>query len=250
MVVISLWGRAKPRWFLRMLPALGVLTLGFLSQPVIADPPPDEVAAVLNLNDALPMAEERCAYTRVRSDADSLKIERYDPANPEAPWTLLNLDGRDPTPADLRRYAQRDDNRSDRRHPLAFDPRDLVRPDSWELQSDNGGEVAYRFRLRPFEEISERLAEKAVGTLVMSKDDGRLLRIRIENTEPAYPAPLVRVTDYAQELRFERDEAIGADVLVKAVTHLRGRALGLKSLDDDRVIRYEDYACTELVSQQ
>jgi hypothetical protein len=248
MAVISLLGRVMPH-LACVPPALGLLAaLGVFSQAATADGPPDEIAAVLG--GPLPMAEERCAYTRVRSDADSLKIERYDPSNPNAPWTLLNLDGRDPTAADLRRYVQRADNRSDRRHPLSFDPRDLVRPDSWELRSDNGREVAYKFRLQPFEELNERLAEKAIGTLVMDKDAGHLVRIRIENTEPVYPAPLVRITAYAQELRFEHDEAIGADVLVKAVTHMRGRALGVKSLNDDRVIRYEDYACTELGLRQ
>jgi hypothetical protein len=247
MVLNAFWGYLKPHRYFVMLPAMGMLTtLGLLSHDATADAPPEEVAAILN--GALPMAEQRCAYTRVRSDADSLKIERYDPANPDAPWTLLNLDGRDPTAADLRRYVQRAESRSDRRHPLSFDPRDMVRPGSWELRSQNGQEIAYQFRLKPFEELNERLAEKAIGTLVLNRADGRLLRIRIENTEPAYPAPFVRITAYAQEMRFEHDEAIGSDVLVKAVTHLRGRALGVRSLNDDRVIRYEDYVCTDLVS--
>jgi hypothetical protein len=237
--------KLRPGFLMRIMPA-ALAVLALLGHTATAAPPPEPVSAVLR--EGLPMAEERCAYTRIRSDADSLKIERYDPSNPAAPWTLLNLDGHEPTPADLRRYVQRAENRSDRHHPLAFDPRALVRPDSWELRSDNGEEVAYQFRLQPFEDLSARLAEKAIGTLVMSKDDGRLLRIRIENTEPAYPAPLVRINEYAQELRFEHDEAIGADVLVQAVTHLRGRALGMKSLRDDRVIRYEDYVCTDLVS--
>lgn len=249
MVLKTLCGLAKPHRSFFSLAAVAALTaLGLLSHTATADAPAHDVAAILN--GALPMAEQRCAYTRVRSDADSLKIERYDPTNPQAPWTLLNLDGRDPTPADLRRYAQRAESRSDRRHPLSFDARDLVQPNSWELRSQNDHEVAYHFRLQPFEELSERLAEKAIGTLVLNKDNGRLLRIRIENTEPAYPAPLVRITAYAQEMRFEYDEAIDADVLVKAVTHLRGRALGVRSLNDDRVIRYEDYLCTDLVSEE
>jgi len=228
----------------RVTSALVVLILPFLGlvAPAAATQPP-EVAALLG--NGMPDAEQRCAYTRIRSDSDSLKIERYDPADPNALWTLLNLDGRNPTPGDLRRYAQRADNRTDRQHPLTFDPSAMVRPGSWKLHSENDVERTYEFRLAPFEELTERLADKALGTLVVDRKDGRLLRIRIENMEPTYVAPLVRITSYAQELRFERDPQIGKDVLVKRVTHMRGRAAGMKQLSDDRVVRYEDYVCRD-----
>jgi hypothetical protein len=229
----------------RVTSALLVLVLYVLGPagPAAAGTQPPEVVKLLGTG--VPDAEQRCAYTRVRSDSDSLKIERYDPADAGAPWTLLNLDGRAPSPNDLRRYAQRADNRSDRQHPLAFDPRDMVRPGSWELHSENGAERTYHFKLAPFEELTERLADKALGTLVVDKKNGRLLQIRIENVEPTYVAPLVRITSYAQELRFDHDPKLGKDVLVKRVTHLRGRAAGMKQLKDDRVVRYEDYVCRE-----
>jgi hypothetical protein len=211
-----------------------------------AGPAPPEVARLLG--NGVQDAELRCAYTRVRSDSDSLKIERYDPADPQAPWTLLNLDGREPSASDLRRYAQRGDGRSDRQHPLAFDPTAMVRPGSWALHADNGVERTYHFKLAPFEELTERLADKALGTLVIDRKNGRLLQIRIENLEPTYVAPLVRITSYAQELRFERDPKLGKDVLVKRVTHLRGRAAGMKQLKDDRVVRYEDYVCRDAMT--
>jgi hypothetical protein len=239
MFAISSWLRTQPRF--RSLPALCLLAALAHADTAAAAGTPAQVAAVLT--EPLPGAEQRCAYTRTRSDADSLKIERYDPADASGPWSLLNRDGHEPTAAELRRYRATSGNRSDRRHPLAFDPRDMVHPSSWRLQSDGGDEVVWEFRLRPFEELDERMAEKAIGTLALSKSDGRLLRIRIENTAPAFPAPFVRITSYAQELRFARDEAIGADVLVETVMHLRGRATGLKSLAEDRVISYDDYVC-------
>jgi hypothetical protein len=227
----------------RAISALILFALGPVN-PIAAGPQPPEVAALLG--NGVQHADQRCAYTRIRSDADSLKIERYDPIDPDSPWTLLNLDGREPTAKDLRRYTQQAEGRSDRQHPLTFDPREMVRPDSWKLHSDTGGERAYRFQLAPFEELTQRLADKAIGTLALDKKDGRLLRIRIENIEPTYVAPLVRINSYAQELRFERDPKLGKDVLVMRVTHMRGRAAGMKQLSDDRVVRYEDYVCREL----
>jgi hypothetical protein len=235
--------------FRRVSSALPVLMVSVLGSagPAAAGPQPPEVARLLG--NGVGNAEQRCAYTRVRSDSDSLKIERYDPADPDAPWTLLQLDGREPSSGDLRRYAQRADSRSDRQHPLAFDPTTMVRPGSWELHADKGVERTYHFKLAPFEELTERLADKALGTLVIDRKNGRLLQIRIENVEPTYVAPLVRITSYAQELRFERDPKLGKDVLVMRITHLRGRAAGMKQLKDDRVVRYEDYVCRDFTTR-
>ncbi|MFU8816213.1 MAG: hypothetical protein ACNA7W_12760 [Pseudomonadales bacterium] len=241
--------RAMRRWA-TVVPAVSLLALAGLlfQQAAAADAAAaaeSEAAAVLEaaLEGAPPSAEQRCAYTRIRIGPDSSKAERFDPSDPENPWTLLSLDGREPTAADLRRFSSKD--LDDRIHPLAFDPRDMIREGSWELVSENGVEAVYEFQLQPYEALDERLAEKVIGTLVIDRTEGRLVRIRIENTEPTFVAPLVRITDYAHELRFERDEAVGTDVLVQTITHMRGRAVGVRRLRQDRVIRYEDYVCSD-----
>lgn len=227
-----------------MVPLIWLLTgVGFAADGVGGE---TDAARVLDalLEDAPPAAEQRCAYTRVRIGPDRTKAERYDPSDPKRPWSLLSIDGREPTAAELRRFASKDDL-DERLHPLAFDPRVMIRPNSWQLRSENGTEAVYEFRLRAYDDLDERLAEKVIGTLVLDKPANRLVSIRIENTEPTFVAPLVRIAEYAHELRFERDEAIGSDVLVKTITHMRGRAAGLKRLRQDRVIRYEDYVCDD-----
>ncbi len=203
---------------------------------------PELVDAVLELGQ--PGAEEHCAYTRTRLNPEHSKTERYDPSNPESPWHLVAVDGQPPTAAEIRRYARDADDRSDRRHPLAFDLRSMVSPDGWELVSETEDQVTYHFRLRPSDEIPEHLVDKVRGTMVVARDPLRPVRITIENTEPAYVAPLVRIAEFFQELRFSWSDAVGGPVLTEIETRRRGRALALKSLRKDKIVHYDDYDCS------
>lgn len=195
------------------------------------------------LNNALDDAEARCSYTRTKTEDGRSKRERYQ-AGAAIPWRLLAVDGRDPTPAELRHYADGADDRQ-RRHPLAFDLRAMVEPDQWRQLGDRAGQVSFEFRLRPTEELDARLVDKVRGKLVVDKVRQQPLQIVIENTEPAYVAPLVRVAEYRQEMTFEWDDGIDASVLARAETGMRGRALGLKALRQHKLVEYGDYQCVE-----
>ena len=223
---------------------LGWLTLPAWAPVGLAAETPELVKAMLN--NAPAAAERRCSYTRIRigDDGRETKRERYDAGDLETPWELLQVDGRVPTEGELRRYAREADDR-DRRHPLAFDLRSMVDTEHWGLRSEDQTEAVYEFRLRPTEELDERLVGKVLGTLVVDKVRRQPLRITIENEEAAYIAPFVRVADYLQTMSFRWDEAVGASVLTETETRWRGRALGLKPLRKHKQVRYTDYRCTD-----
>lgn len=235
-------GMAAARTLRRRLPAWPVLLLAgwaFGADAAAAEAP---LLVKAMLDKAPEAAERRCSYTRTRIEDGNSKRERYDATDPEEPWKLVRVNGREPTAAELRRYARKADDR-DRQHPLDFDLREMVDPDHWEVLSETPTEAVFRFRLRPNEDLDERLVEKVRGTLVVDKERLQPVRITIENTEPAYVAPLVRIADYSQELRFEWDETIGAAVLTERETEVRGRALGLRPLREHKIIRYTEYSC-------
>lgn len=200
------------------------------------------------LDNAPVAAERRCSYTRTRIEGDEVRRERYDATNPAEPWKLVEVNGREPTPGQLRRYARKAEDR-DRQHPLDFDLRDMVDPNHWELVREAPTEAVFRFRLRPNEDLDERLVDKVRGTLVVDKVRLQPVRITIENTEPAYVAPLVRIADYKQEMRFQWDEAIRASVLTERETEMRGRAVGVRPLREHKIIRYTDYSCGAKVAE-
>lgn len=194
------------------------------------------------LENAVPNAEERCAYTRTRIDGDHSRSERYEPGSVGYPWSLRSVDGRPPNDADLSHYSQGQEDR-ERRHPLAFDLRSMVQPDGWRLVSETPAEAVYEFRLRAYDDLDERLAEKVLGTLVVDRTTRQPRRISIVNTAPAYVAPLVRIATYTQSLSFRWDDALGMAALEQIETHWRGRALGLKVLQKHELTRYGDYRC-------
>jgi hypothetical protein len=189
-------------------------------------------------------APQRCAYTRVSIEDDESEVERFDPARNDAPWTLLEIDGRPPAEAELQRYGGRTENRRDRNHPMDLQVRDMVDPSSWRLRNDDGTLAEFEFRLRPHGELTERLAEKVVGTFIIDKRWQQPVRLRVQSTEAASIAPFVRIDHYAEDLRFRYDDSVGTAVLAERHTERRGRALGVKSLNRNKTFRYEDYACT------
>jgi hypothetical protein len=186
-------------------------------------------------------AEARCSYTRFRL-GDEVREERFQAGTDATPWTLVSVDGDAPSTVEQRHYERGQEDR-DRRHPLAFDLRDMVDPEHWELLEEAGEQAVYGFRLRPNEDLDETLVDKVLGTLVLDTVREQPVRIVIENTEPAYVAPFVRVAEYRQQLDFEWNDAIGAAVLTRRETVMRGRALGLKLLRKDKLVRYQDYHC-------
>jgi hypothetical protein len=203
---------------------------------------PELVSAVI---DAMPAdAEARCAYTRISLEDGTSEIERYDPSEGPPFWTLLSLNGQPPSEAALRRYAGREENRSDRNHPMDLDIREMVDSTSWRLASDDGQLVEFEFRLRPHGDLTERMVERVRGSFVIDQLARQPIRLRIENTESANVAPFVRISRYVEDIRFHYEPDIGAAVPVERRTERRGRALGLKSLDRIKTFRYEDYACT------
>lgn len=187
-------------------------------------------------------AEARCSYTRIRVDGEDSKRERYQAGAEATPWSLQQVDGRPPSDAELQRYARGADDR-ERRHPLAFDLRAMVDPEHWRPLSETESQATFEFRLRPNEDLDPALVDKVRGTLVVDKVRHQPQRILIENTEPAYAAPLVRIAEYRQEMLFDWNADIGAAVLTQAETRWRGRAFGLKVLRKHKLVRYTDYDC-------
>lgn len=194
------------------------------------------------LDNAPEAAESRCSYTRTRIEDGDSRRERYHAGDVVSAWELVRMNDREPTDAELRRYVRKGEHR-DRRHPLDFDLRGMVDADHWRLRSESETEAVFEFRLRATEDLDERLVDKVLGTLVMDKVRLQPVRIRIDNTQPAYVAPLVRVAEYSQEMRFRWEPTVGAAVLAETETRWRGRAVGLKVLKRHKLVRYSDYQC-------
>jgi len=206
--------------------------------------PPALVTAMLS--NAPVDAASRCGYTRQTFRDDNSKLERFDLTGGKAGWTLLSVDGQPPRSKTLRNYADRAEDRLDRQHPLEFDLRDRVEPDSWVLVSETEDEAVFSFRLRLDEEddIDVQLLDKISSTLTLDRRREQPTRVLIQSTGPASLAPLVRISDYRQEYVFEWNDAVGAAVLTEKISRRRGTAMGFRSLNKDKRVLYGDFECT------
>jgi hypothetical protein len=223
-----------------------LMAASLMVSPQLAAETPLLVKAML---DSAPAAvEEHCSYTRTLLEGERSKRERYHAGRSGTRWELDSVDGREPTAAELQRYARRADDRV-RRHPLALDLRGMVDPDHWRLRSETTSEAVFEFHLRPDGDLDPRLIDKVVGTLVVDKVRRQPVLVRIENTRPAYVAPLVRVAEYVQEMHFLWDDSVGTSVLTRTETRLRGRAVGVKVLRQHKLVHYSDYQCRADVAQ-
>ncbi len=220
-----------------------VLIAATAALPCRADEMPPLVKSALGEPPADP--EQRCAYTRTRIEDDHSKSERYHPGDPKTPWTLEAVNGRAPTDAERQRFA-RDAGEHDRAHPLGFDLTSMVQPGSWQELRQNDRQAVFQFKLRSTDDIPARVADKAVGTLVVDKSRPQPVRAAIENTGSASIAPFVRVNDFSQKLRFRWDDDLHTPVLTEMETRWQGRAFGLKKLGKHETLRYSHYVCRDM----
>jgi hypothetical protein len=188
-------------------------------------------------------AVSRCGYVRHRQRDDGSVRERYLPGGLETPWILLSVDGRAPSVKEKRRYLAKREKRSTRRHPLAFDIREIADAGSWSVVGEKDGEATFHFKLEPTRDFGVRVAPMIRGILVIDPARNQPKKIRIESVEPVYVKPFVRITEYWKEMGFAWNEEVDAATLIAVVTHQRGSAFGIKSIDKNQRTRYGDYDC-------
>jgi hypothetical protein len=129
------------------------------------------------------------------------RLERYDPSQPPGKrWTLLQVNGRAPTPAELSDFAERR-GRSKKRRPLS--PMDCIDLASVAVTKDSADEVSYHVPLRS---DATRLVplEKISIAITIDKESRRIEHISADLPTPLRVAfGLARVTDAVLDLRFD-----------------------------------------------
>lgn len=80
-----------------------------------------------------------------------------------------------------------------------------------------------------------------LGTLVVHKDGSWAERFELKSTKPIRLIPGVNVREFKVVMTFWRDAQSGEVLFETMESRVRGRAFGLKSLDDDRNVRFTDF---------
>ncbi len=180
------------------------------------------------------------SYTQTTVAEGRSTVERYDATRPAfARWSLLQKDGRLPTPEELQAYAEQRSRWS--RSGTAPGITDQLNPDSFELAEESDDRAVYHARLRPGDG-GDRTAHYLRVTLVLHQPSQSIESVELASTGPFRPALGVRIESMRTVLRYQLPAADRPALPQSVTTSVRGRAFVFKSLDADMTVTYSDFA--------
>jgi hypothetical protein len=169
-------------------------------------------------------------------------VEHYDATRPEFDrWSLVQKDGRPPTPDALKDYSEARSRRS--RTGTAPKLVDQFVFDSLETVSDTPERATYRCPLRPGES-RDNTALFLRATIIVHKPSHTIESIQLANIKPFSPTFGVKIAEIRTLMTYSLPSGNVPSLPQKVETHVRGTAFVFKSLDADMTVIFSDYART------
>ncbi len=185
------------------------------------------------------------AFTETSTEEEVTFVGRYDPRQDD-PWSLLSVDGRDPTPDEARDWRSR---KSDGRNDDDEDEDDdgvevrFVAPDSITLLEET--DEHWLFGFEPNVDIEDQDEAKFMrhveGRLTVIKDGHYVGSIDLRNSRPIRPAFSVRINTFVTTLTFGPAADGGPIVPLTVDVHVQGRAMLAVRFDETEAVRFSDY---------
>ena len=191
-------------------------------------------------------AHENWAFTETSSGSDGDFVGRYDPRLPEEErWTLLSIDGRDPTAEESREYAERkrgENHDGDQEDDGRIDG--MVEPGSLELLEETAAYWLLRFV--PTDEgddddMGRKMLERMDGTVKIVKDGHYLEYIDIRNTKPIRPKIGVKMKKFLTRITFGPAVEGGPVVMKSMDVAIKLNAFLVVRVDKTESVRFSDF---------
>jgi hypothetical protein len=179
------------------------------------------------------------SFTQTTAAEGKSLVERCNAAKPEFDrWSLVQKDGRAPTPDELKDYMEGRSRRSRTgTAPNLVDQFDLT---TLETVSNSADRATYRCRLRPGES-RDKTAPFLRATIVLHKPTRAIESIELTNTEPFNPTMGVKISELKTTMTYTLPASESPSLPQKVTTRVRGRAFLFKSLDADMTVTFSDY---------
>jgi hypothetical protein len=179
------------------------------------------------------------SFTQTTSADGKSLVERCDAAKSEFDrWSLVQKDGRAPTPDELKDYGEARSRRS--RAGTAPKLVDQFLLDSLETVADTPEHATYRCPLRRGE-TRDTTAAFLRATIVLHKPSHTIESVELANTEPFSPTFGVKIAELRTLMTYSLPEGDTPSLPQKVATHVRGRAFLFKSLDADMTVTFSGY---------
>lgn len=187
------------------------------------------------------------AFTESTLEDELVFTGRYDPRLPEGErWTLLSVDGREPTDEELEDYLdgkedeyQWDDDNDESDHQtnmVDFETLELIEEtdDHWIFSFVPDGDDLDG-------EEEQKFMEQVTATMKIVRDGHYLEYIDLRNEKTIKPAFSVRINDFRVRLTFGPAAEGGPIVQMSEEVRIKGRALLLVTFNEKESTRYSDF---------
>jgi len=224
------------------------VTLLFAAAPALCEPAQESYEALFEkaLESVAWDFHEDWAFTEIESGSDGEFVGRYDPRSPQGDrWTLVSIDGREPTPEEARRYADRkhgengeDDHESD------SDIDGMVEPGSLELIEETDDYWLLRFVPTDDsddDDMGRKVLERMDGTVKIVKDGHYLEYLDIRNTKPIRPKVGVKMKKFLTRITFGPAVDGGPIVMKSMDVAIKLSAFLVVRVDETESVRFSDF---------
>jgi hypothetical protein len=185
---------------------------------------------------------EAWSYTMTTHSKEGITIEKHDAAAPAGErWTLLQKDDRAPTQKELLEYRKEKAERAGERRNGKRGDDEQVDRSSIRLVSEDDRTATFHFRASSSGRMEAAFTKHVLGTLVVNKEGSWAERFQLASSQPIRPIPGVNIREFNVVMTFRRHAQSGEVLFETVESRIRGRAFGVKSLDDDRHVRFTDF---------
>ena len=179
------------------------------------------------------------SFTQTTSAGGKSTVERCDATKPEfSRWSLVQKDGRAPTPEELQDYAEARSRRS--RGGTAPNLTDQLFLDAIETLGDTAERATFRCPIRPGES-RDKTALALRATIVVHKPTRTIESIELANVEAFSPTFGVKIAALKTLMTYSLPTSDRPSLPQKVATHVRGTAFLFKSLDSDLTVLFSEY---------
>jgi hypothetical protein len=199
--------------------------------------PPPELKAALDVFQT--EAPAGWSFTQTTAGEGKSTVERFDATKAEFErWSLVQQDGRAPTPDETQKYNESHSRRS--RGGTAPKIGGQLDLNTAEVVTDTPERTTYRCRLKPGE-AGDKTADFLRATVILHKPTKTIESFELGSAGEFKPTLGVKIAEMRTTMTYSLPAGDTPSLPQKVAMRMRGRAFLVKSLDADMTVTFSDY---------